>query len=134
MKPGRSELTSFRQLIEQIPGHLTKKLAKKHGVDVQARTFSPWSHVVSLCYAQFDQFRLLLNAVAYQIMHSFRENILKGTQWAKSTFKTIQLKILKVSARLEVKKTFIRVHMPKSCITKQIYQRFAHINQHLKKT
>lgn len=81
-----------------------------------------------------NQFRLLLNAVAYQIMHSFRENILKGTQWAKSTFKTIQLKILKVSARLEVKKTFIRVHMPKSCITKQIYQRFAHINQHLKKT
>ena len=53
MKPAPSKLTSFRQLIEQIPGHLTKKLAKKHGVDTQARTFSPWSHVVSLCYAQF---------------------------------------------------------------------------------
>ena len=53
MKPARSKLTSFRQLIEQIPKHLTKKLAKKHGVDTQARTFSPWSHVVSLCYAQF---------------------------------------------------------------------------------
>jgi hypothetical protein len=53
MKPTSSKLTSFRQLIEQIPGHLTKKLAKKHGVDTQARTFSPWSHIVSLCYAQF---------------------------------------------------------------------------------
>ena len=67
-------------------------------------------------------------------MHSFRENILKTTQWAKSTFKTIQLKILKVSARLEIKKTFIRVHMPKSCATKQAYQRFAQLNQQLTKT
>jgi hypothetical protein len=53
MKPTTSKITSFRQLIELIPTHLTKKLAKKHGVDKQARTFSPWSHVVSLCYAQF---------------------------------------------------------------------------------
>ena len=81
-----------------------------------------------------NQFRLLLNAVAYQIIHAFRENILKGTQWAKSTFKTIQLRILKVSARLEIKKTFIRVHMPKSCISKQVFQRFAKISQYLNKT
>lgn len=81
-----------------------------------------------------NQFRLLLNAVAYQLMHSLRENILKGTQWASSTFKTIQLKILKVAARLEIKKTFIRVHMPKSCITKKVYQRWAQINLHLNKT
>lgn len=87
------------------------------------------------CHAkEANQFRLLLNAVAYQIMHSFRENILKGTPWEKCTFKTIQLKILKVSARLKIKKTFIRVHMPKSCITEQIYQRFALLNQHLTKT
>ena len=53
MKPTTSKISSFRQLIELIPTHLTKKLAKKHGVDKQARTFSPWSHVVTLCYAQF---------------------------------------------------------------------------------
>jgi len=81
-----------------------------------------------------NQFRLLLNAVAYQLMHSLRKNILKGTQWANSTFKTIQLKILKVAARLEIKKTFIRVHMPKSCITKKVYQRLAQINLHLNNT
>ncbi|MCH2206148.1 MAG: transposase [Lentisphaerales bacterium] len=81
-----------------------------------------------------NQFRLLLNAVAYQIMHAFRANIPKGTQWAKCTFKTIQLRILKTSARLEVKKTFIRLHMPKSCTAKQVFNRFAKISQSLNKT
>ena len=28
------------------------KLAREHGVDKLARTFSPWSHVVALLYAQ----------------------------------------------------------------------------------
>jgi hypothetical protein len=28
------------------------KLAREHGVDAKARTFSPWSHVVALLYAQ----------------------------------------------------------------------------------
>jgi hypothetical protein len=37
-----------------IPGHLVAKLARKHGVDEQARTFTPWSHVVSLLYAQLS--------------------------------------------------------------------------------
>jgi hypothetical protein len=30
------------------------KLAREHGVDKQARSFSPWSHVVSLVYAQLS--------------------------------------------------------------------------------
>ena len=28
-------------------------LAKKHGIDARSRTFTPWSHVVSLLYAHF---------------------------------------------------------------------------------
>jgi len=42
----------LRQLVELIPAYLVAKLARKHGVDEQARTFSPWSHVVALLYAQ----------------------------------------------------------------------------------
>lgn len=52
MKSTRSEFTTLKQICEHIPGHLVAKLARKHGVDKQARTFSPWSHVVSLLYAQ----------------------------------------------------------------------------------
>jgi len=42
----------LRQLVELIPAYLVPKLAREHGVDAQARTFSPWSHVVALLYAQ----------------------------------------------------------------------------------
>ena len=38
------------------------KLAREYGVDVQARTFSPWSHVVALLYAQISH-ALSLNDV-----------------------------------------------------------------------
>jgi hypothetical protein len=36
-----------------IPGFLAPKIARQCGVDKKARTFSPWSHVVALLYAQF---------------------------------------------------------------------------------
>ena len=50
--PTGSKFTVLRQLCNYIPPHLVPELARDTGVDEQARTFSPWSHVVSLCYAQ----------------------------------------------------------------------------------
>ena len=50
--PSQPQPTVLRQLVELIPAYLVAKLARKHGVDEQARTFSPWSHVVALLYAQ----------------------------------------------------------------------------------
>jgi hypothetical protein len=51
-KPTRSKFTLVRQLGNLIPNHLVPRLARETGVDQKARTFSPWSHVVSLLYAQ----------------------------------------------------------------------------------
>lgn len=50
--PTGSKFTVLRQLCNYIPPHLVPKVARDTGVDEQARTFSPWSHVVSLGYAQ----------------------------------------------------------------------------------
>ena len=52
----------LRQLVELIPSYLVPKLARACGVDEQARTFSPWSHVVALLYAQLSH-ALSLNDV-----------------------------------------------------------------------
>jgi len=41
----------FRQVCELIPPHLVPKLARKHGI--QSRRISPWSHTVSMLFAQF---------------------------------------------------------------------------------
>jgi hypothetical protein len=50
--PTGSKFSVLRQLCNYIPPHLVPKVARDTGVDEQARTFSPWSHVVSLGYAQ----------------------------------------------------------------------------------
>ena len=51
-KPTTSKFSLLRQLCNFIPPHLVPRLARETGVEDQARTFSPWSHVVSLLYAQ----------------------------------------------------------------------------------
>lgn len=51
-RPSRQQASVLRQLVESIPAYLVAKLAREHGVDEQARTFTPWSHVVALLYAQ----------------------------------------------------------------------------------
>jgi len=61
-KPTRSSFTLLRQLCNLIPNHLVPQLARDTGVDAHARTFRPWSHVVSLLYAQLTH-ALSLNDV-----------------------------------------------------------------------
>ena len=51
--PTRSKLSVFRQLCDLIPPHLVPQLARDTGAHQKSRTFTPWSHVVSLLFAQF---------------------------------------------------------------------------------
>lgn len=51
-KPTRSSFTLLRQLCNLIPNHHVPQLAREHAVEQKSRTFRPWSHVVSLIYAQ----------------------------------------------------------------------------------
>ena len=51
-KPTRSRFTLLGQLCNLIPNHLVPGLARKHDAQAKSRTFRPWSHVVSLVYAQ----------------------------------------------------------------------------------
>ena len=50
--PTRSKLPVLRQLCHLIPPHLVGQLARDLGTEKLARTFSHWSHVVALLYAQ----------------------------------------------------------------------------------
>jgi hypothetical protein len=50
--PAPSKMNLLRQICNFIPEFLVPKIARETKVDEQARTFSPWSHVVSLFYAQ----------------------------------------------------------------------------------
>src|SRR5262245_6563404 len=50
--PTRSKLSVLRQVCNLIPNHLVPELARETGAAEKSRTFSPWSHVVSLVFAQ----------------------------------------------------------------------------------
>jgi hypothetical protein len=46
------KFTVLQQLCNLIPTHLVRQLAQKHNSKSHARTFSHWSHIVSLLYAK----------------------------------------------------------------------------------
>lgn len=50
--PASSKLNLLRQVCNFIPDFLVPKLARVTGVEKKVRTFSAWSHVISLLYAQ----------------------------------------------------------------------------------
>jgi len=62
IQPNRRHTTVLRQACELIPPHLVAKLARETGADDKARTFTPWSHVVAMTYAQISH-SLSLNDV-----------------------------------------------------------------------
>ena len=61
-QPNRKQITVLRQVCELIPTHLVAKLARDCGVEQKVRTFSAWSHVVAMVYAQISH-ALSLNDV-----------------------------------------------------------------------
>jgi hypothetical protein len=50
--PAGSKMNLLRQICNFIPEFLVPKIARETQVDKNARSFSPWSHVIALLYAQ----------------------------------------------------------------------------------
>jgi hypothetical protein len=70
-----------------------------------------------------NQFRVFLHSAAYVLMHTLRTQGLRGTAWSRAQFDQIQLRVLKVGARIEELKTKIRFHFPSSFPLKGVYER-----------
>ena len=52
--PARSKFTILRQICNYIPPFLVPQIARATGAEDKARTFTPWSHVVSLLFGQLS--------------------------------------------------------------------------------
>jgi hypothetical protein len=70
-----------------------------------------------------NQFRLFLHSAAYVLMHYLRAIGLQGSDWSRAQFDQIQLRMLKVGARVEELKTKIKFHFPSSFPLKALYAR-----------
>jgi len=62
-----------------------------------------------------NQFRVLLHAAAYVLLETLRREVLRTTQWASATMETIQLRLLKLGARVQECKDQIKISLPSSC-------------------
>ena len=70
-----------------------------------------------------NQFRVFLHSAAYVLMHTFKTQGLRGTAWSRSQFDQIQLRLLKVGARIEELKTKVTFHFPSAFPLKTVYAR-----------
>ena len=66
--PTRHKFSILKQVIEKIPSYLVGKLAHKHRCDKKSRSFSPWSHVVTMVYAHLAH-SLGLNDICDTLKH-----------------------------------------------------------------
>ena len=70
-----------------------------------------------------NQLRLFLHSAAYILIHTLQNEILKGTQYVNATMKTVQLKIIKVAARVKELKTIIKIELPTDFPLKELFQK-----------
>jgi hypothetical protein len=77
-KPTRTKFSLLRQLCNFIPNHLVPQLAREHGVEEKSRTFLPWSHVVSLIYAQLTHALGLNDVCDAMHLHSGPLSAIRG--------------------------------------------------------
>src|ERR1700680_4165098 len=77
-KPTASKLSVLGPLCNLIPPHLVSKLARETDVASMARSFSAWSHVVSMLFAQLTH-AIGLNDVCDALrLHSGPLSALRG--------------------------------------------------------
>jgi hypothetical protein len=66
MKPAKHKFSILKQVCEYIPRNLTPKLSKKY--KIHSRSFSPWSHIVSLVHCQLSH-SVSLNDISDCLRH-----------------------------------------------------------------
>jgi len=69
------------------------------------------------------QCRLLLHAAAYVRLDTLRREVFKGTPWARATMETIQLRVLKLGARVQECTDRIKISLPSSCPVAPVLRR-----------
>ena len=70
-----------------------------------------------------NQFRLLLHSAAYVLLDTLRREVLKGTPWARATMETLQLRLLKLGARVHEVAERIKISLPSSCPVAPVLRR-----------
>lgn len=71
--------------------------------------------------ATANQMRLFLHVGAYWLMWSLRNLMSRRSRWRSAQFDTIRLRLIKLAVRIDVLKTQVRLHLPKSTPDQAIF-------------
>ena len=70
-----------------------------------------------------NQFRLFMHSAAYVLIHTLQKEVLLGTEFCNATMKTIQLKLIKVAAKVKIMKTKVKIELPMEFATKWVFEK-----------
>jgi len=70
-----------------------------------------------------NQFRVFLHSAAYVLLDTLRREVLRGTPWARATMETLQLRLLKLGARIYEFTDRIKISLPSSCPVAPVLRR-----------
>lgn len=70
-----------------------------------------------------NQFRVFLHSAAYVLLDTLRREVLTGTPWARATMETLQLRLLKLGARVHEVAERINISLPSSCPVAPVLRR-----------
>jgi hypothetical protein len=70
-----------------------------------------------------NQVRLFLHSAAYMLLDTLRREVLRTTPWACATMETIQLRLLKLGARVQELTERIKISLPSSCPVAPVLRR-----------
>ena len=70
-----------------------------------------------------NQFRVFLHSAAYVLLDTLRREVLKGTPWARATMETLQLRLIKLGARIQEVTERIKISLPSSCPVAPVLRR-----------
>jgi len=71
--------------------------------------------------ATANQMRLFLHVGAYWLMWSLRTLMPRRSRWRVAQFDTLRLRLIKLAVRIEVLRTQVRLHLPKTTPDQAIF-------------
>ena len=70
-----------------------------------------------------NQLRLFLHSAASRLLDTLRREVLRTTPWACATMETLQLRLLKLGARVQEFKDRVKIALPSSCPVAPVLRR-----------
>lgn len=131
--------TNIRYIATNAEGYRTKQLYEtgycaRGAMELRIKEHKTYlkSDRTSCNRFEANQLRLFLHSAAYVLMHRLQKEVLRGTEFANSTMQTLQLKVLKIAAKVKELKTKIKIEFPRVCPVKNIHTNAFNIFEQLR--